>query len=451
MPRAKNILWGDGLFVRIQHFQQQTLLTENLAADVLQTVQRHPWGLRRLELDADVLRAGLIRANALEVTFRDGTRFVAAPERDPLPLSRNLGELPQAGTETKLYACLPNLDAYGGNAAGAGEAPSRPARYRKAQHMIADLYTDALEEELGTLELDVRLMVEEENRDGYDSVPIARLLKDATGKWRQDEAYLPPLVAVSGSKPLLEMIRRMLDIMLVKSGAMAKAHHERTGQVIGYGTADIASFWMLHTVNSRFALLNHLANAQPLHPEELYLALAGFCGELLTFSSAYSLTDLPPYRHEELSETFPGLDKLIRELLDTVISSRYVQIPLTSDKPSFHIGHLDSERLIENVDYYLSVQTQGDMPFSRLVEAASLFKAGAPDDVEKILHSATRGVSLNYTQRPPPSLPTRVGNHYYEFVPSGDVFQRMRQARSICIYVPESLSSLQLELFAVFR
>jgi len=73
---------------------------------------------------------------------------------------------------------------------------------------------------------------------------------------------------------------------------------------------------MLHTINFNFSQLNHLANTEPLHPEELYLVLAGFCGALLTFSHAYTLEDLPKYRHEQLSKTFTRLDEIIRELLD---------------------------------------------------------------------------------------------------------------------------------------
>jgi len=450
MLKAKRVLWGEGLFLRPQHFQQQALRGENVAAEVLQTVQRHPWGLRRLELDTDVLREGMVRANKLEVTFRDGTRF-DAPGSDPLPLSRTLGELPQVGTEVTLYACLPNLDSYGGNTAKPTEQPPRPARFRSAHQSITDLYTHALEQDLSTLELDVRLMVYEENRDGFDSVPIARLVKDATGKWRQDEAFLPPLAAVSGAPSLLNTLRGLLDSMLVKSSHMTGDHRERVKHVASYGTADITSFWLLHTINRNFALLSHLANSEPLHPEELYLTLAGFCGELLTFSTTYSLSDLPQYHHEQLSETFPKLDKLIRVLLDTVHPERHKIIPLTTPRPSFYIGHLDGENLINNVDYYLSIQ--GEVPYARVVEEVPLrFKVGAPDDVEKILNSAMRGVALTYvSSHTPMSLPVRVGNHYFSFEPHGDIFQNMLKARSICIYVPESLSDLKLELFAVFR
>ena len=449
MLKAKRVLWGEGMFLRPQHFQQQALFSGNAVAEVLQTVQRHAWGLRLFELDAAMLRNGTIHPQKLEVTFRDGTRF-ASPGHEPLPLSRNLNDLPQINVTTKLYACLPNLDPHGANTANVETPPSRPARYQSTHQPVGDLYTRALEADLSAMELNVRLMVEEERRDGYDSVPIARLVKDATGHWQQDMDWLPPLVTVSATTMLPRIIQRLLNILLVKSNALAAAHGERTKNVTGFGSADVASFWMLHTVNHNFAILKHLDEAEPVHPEELYLALATFCGELITFSNAYTLTGLPRYNHEELATTFQKLDEIIRELLDTVISSRYAIIPMTSPKPSFHIGHLESERLIENVDYYLSIQ--GELSITRIIEdVPSQFKIGAPDDVEKILNSAMRGVNLTHTSQTPSALPVRVGNHYFAFEPRGDIFQRMLQSRSVCIYVPESLASLQLELIAVFR
>jgi len=449
MLKAKRVLWGEGLFVRSQHFQQQALYSDCAVAVAQQSLQRHSWGLRRLGIDTDMLANGMVRVDALDVTFRDGTRF-EAPGHEPLPLSRDLNDVPLVGVEAILFACLPNLDPHGGNTATPGDHSSRAVRYRSARQNVADLFTRSLEADLTILELDVRLMFLMENRNGYDSVPIARLVKDATGQWRLDETWLPPLVAVSGASWLSRMLRRMLDILLVKSTALAGARREQTRNVAGYGTADIGSFWMLHSINRCFARLNHLSQAEPLHPEDLYLELAGFLGELLTFSHAYALSDVPAYQHEQLSKTFSRLETLIHELLDTVISSRYAIIPLTSDRPSFHIGRLESERLVENVDFYLSAQ--GELPVAQIIEDLPLqIKVGAPDDVEKILHSAMRGVNLTYTSQTPTALPVRVGNYYFSFEPRGNIFQNMLKARSVCLYVPEKFSSLKLELFAVFR
>lgn len=448
MLRAKRVLWGEGMFLRPQHFQQQAIFQEHQQAEIRNLLSRHAWGVQKFQLDQAALRGGHVRLDALELLFRDGVLF-QAPQAEPVPLSRDLNEIPQLGVSSTLYACLAQLQAYGGNSLSSDQSAARPTRYRNAHNGVADLFTQALEADLTTMALDVRLMVEEENRDGYDSIPLGQLKKDATGQWTISTEFSPPAITVSAIPELQQSLRRLLDILLVKSQALAGAHRERAKNIMEYGTTDIASFWLLHTVNRNFARLNHLVKCEPLHPEELYRSLAEFCGELQTFSSVYSLADIPPYRHEALHETLPVLDSQIRQLLDTVISARYAVIPLSSPRPSFHIGHLESDRFLDNVDFYLSIQSE--QPAATIIETVPLkFKIGAPDDVDKILNSAMRGVSVSYAAQTPSAIPIRVGNHYFAFEPRGDIYQRMLQSRSICIYVPQSLSDLKLELIAVF-
>ncbi|WP_047391524.1 type VI secretion system baseplate subunit TssK [Chitinibacter sp. ZOR0017] len=449
MIKAKRVLWGEGMFLRPQHFQQQHLFTEAALSTERQLFHRYAWGVRRFQIDQEALRGGQIRLDQLEVLFKDGTQC-AAPLHDPLPLGRNLQDIPQLGVSTTLYVCVAQLQAYGGNAINPDQQANRPARFRTNQSPISDLYTQALDADLSTLELDIRLMFEEENRDGYEQVALAKLQKNAAGQWEIASDFFPPSLTTSAVGELSNLLRRLLDILLVKSQSLAGAHRERAKNVMEYGTSDIASFWLLHTVNRNFARLNHLARCEPLHPEELYQALCEFCGELQTFSPLYTLADIPAYQHDDLFQVFNLLDLQIRELLETVISARYAIIPLHSPKPSFFIGRLESERLLENVDYYLSIQS--DMPATAIIENVPLkFKVGAPDDVEKILNSAMRGVSLSHASQTPSAVPVRVGNHYFAFEPRGDIFQRMQQSRSICIYVPQSLAELKLELIAVFR
>lgn len=449
MLKTRRVLWGEGMFLRPQHFQQQAWYGEAQLARSVNALQRHAWGVAAVELDHTALEGGQVRVDALDVRFRDGVHY-SAPAGDPLPASRNLNDIPQAPASTLLYACLPDLHAHGGNVADDARPAGKLARYARRHATIADLYTGALDTELTTLDLNVQLRTAEENRDGFESVPLARLSRDTTGRWRSDPAYLPPLLTVRAHAALPRLLRRLLDILAVKSSALSATHRERATKVVEYASSDIASFWLLHTVNRNHARLNHLWGADPLHPEELYLALAELFGELVTFSRIHALTDLPEYRHEDLAATLYPLDDRIRELLDTVISTRYLVIPLRTPKPSFHIGHLEDERLLEAADFYLSVQSE--LPAAEVIESVPYkLKIGAPDDVEKILNSAIRGANLAHAAQTPSSVPVRVGNHYFAIEPGGELFQRMLQSRSVCIYVPQTLAALQLELIAVFR
>ena len=454
MSSTNPILWGEGLFLRPQHFQQHALAFENALAQSQRLIRGNPWGLRQISIDADALRGGILRIDTLELVFRDGA-LVNAPANNPLPLTRNLNDIAQIGNQTVVHACLPALNPYGGNSAASENRGSkngdgtRPSRYLAANSSVRDLYTEALEAEVTTLQANVRLMVDEENRDGHLCVAIARIARNANGAWEADPSFIPPLVEIAANPHLAMLIRRLLDILQVKSRALAARHREKVKSVVEYGTSDIASFWLLHTVNRNFPLLNHFS-ANPTPPEELYALLAQMAGELLTFSSELTLTDIPLYAHENLTAVFARLDTLIRELLETVVSNRYAVIPLVNTKPSFFVGRLESERLVENVDYYLSVASE--LPTTKVLDMVPLkLKAGSPDDVEKILNSALPGVRLVHAAQTPSALPVRVGNHYFVLEPQGQIFDRMRGARSICIYVPQALLELKLELYAVFH
>jgi len=449
VTKVHRTLWGEGVFLRPQHFQQQDLYVEAQIKRCLDAVNSHPWGVRVFEPDRETLINGLVKLNRLEIAFQDGT-FFNAPHGDPLPLARNLNDIPNLGMEVFVNACLPLLNAYGGNCGEYGQPGNRPVRFISERVQAADLYTDALSAEVSVLRPNVRLMMDVENRDGNLSIPVARLYKNAAGSWAYDDEYVPPLLEVGGAPPVLALLKRLLDILLVKSQALTASHRERVKSIVEYGTSDIASFWLLHTVNRNFPLLNHVFQFPQAHPEELYKYLGQLAGELVTFSSTLTLSDIPSYKHDGLTETFQRFDALLRQLLETVISTKYSVIPLVSTRPSFFVGRLDSDRFAENVDFYLSVSS--DAPAHQIIEAVPLkLKAGSPDDVEKILNSAMAGVRLNHVTQTPAAVPVRVGNHYFALDPHGSIYERMIKSRSICFYVPKVFSNLKLELIAVFR
>jgi type VI secretion system protein ImpJ len=139
---------------------------------------------------------------------------------------------------------------------------------------------------------------------------------------------------------------------------------------------------------------------------------------------------------------------MIRELLDTVISSKYFAIALSEVKPSYHHGALDSGKIDDKTAFYLAVSAS--MPALELVEAVPLrFKVGAPDDVDKFVLSAMPGVRLQHAPQVPAAVPVRPDTCYFMLEGRGQMYERMLQAQSISIYVPSGMADLRLELVAV--
>ncbi|WP_347555802.1 type VI secretion system baseplate subunit TssK [Robbsia sp. KACC 23696] len=446
MSYSDKVLWGEGLFLRPQHFQKQDAYHEARLFEATQALQPYNWGVRTLRIDMDALGSNVLRLSQLSLIFPDGELY-AAPQADALPPSVALDTMAEGSDEVVFYLAIhPTRDA-GRNSADVDEQ-GFTARFVSETQMAADLYTDAVEADITVLKKAVRLIAQHEPRDQFLSVPLVRVRRTATSGWELDESFVPPSLAIEASPLLLNRLRRLIDALQAKVNALYGFHREPSKNIIEFRSGDIASFWLLHTANAAFATLAHLHQHPSLHPERLFQELLRVTGQLMTFSKNYTLADLPPYKHDEPGPGFARLDTMLRELLDTVISERYFIIPLEQVRPSFHLGRIDSGKIDEKTTFFLAVSA--DMPNVELVEAVpARFKLGAPDDVDKLVQSAMPGLRLSYTPQVPPAIPVRPGVCYFSLDTRGMLFERMLQAQSLTIYAPAGINNLRLELIAV--
>lgn len=449
MTSAHRILWGEGMFLRPQHFQQQSIHHEWLIRQFSSNHFSYPAGLKSIAIDEAALAIGSIRIERAVGVLPDGT-LINIPGNDPAPPIRSLQDIPNIGTESTLYLALPAINLIGSNSGEPGQMTARPVRYSVENIKSPDLFTAGLEADLSILQHQPVLLTENENRDGFFTLPIARIALSPSGTWSLSEQYVPPLLDIHANTAITAILRRLIDMLFVKSQMLSSRHRERAKNIAEYSTSDISSFWLLHTVNRSFPRLTHLLQSPLTHPEQLYLAMAELNSELLTFSSSASLKDIPAYDHNDLMQTFMALEQSIHTLLDTVISSRYVVIPLSSPRSSLYIGQIESDNLLENADFYLSVESL--RPAMTIIDTVPMkLKIGSPEDVEKILNSALPGVKLSHASQTPSAIPVRIGNIYFAMQPGTPIYDRMKASRSICVYVPHALQDIKIELIAVFR
>lgn len=443
---SNKVLWGEGLFLRPQHFQQQDQYHEQRLHESVTALHPYVWGVGHLQLDQDALANNTLRLLGLALIFPDGELY-QAPGGDELPEAIDLGKLPQSQQSLTFYAALPSFKHFGGNFAPAGQ-PNNASRYGQANLDTPDLYTQAAPAELTYLKKTLRLVAESEPRDSYVSFPLLRLRRLSTGGFETDPTFVPPSLSIRSAPLLFLQLRRLLDALQAKVNALYGHHREPSKSVIEFRSGDMSSFWLLHTASSAFASLSHYFHHPALHPERLYEQLLGLAGALMTFSKTHTLADLPPYQHADPGPAFAAVHGIIRELLDTVISSKYFAIALTETKPSYHHGLLDSGKIDDKTCFYLAVSA--DLPGLELVDVVPLrFKVGAPDDVEKFVLSAMPGVRLQHAPQVPAAVPVRPDAYYFAIEAKGQMYERMLQAQSISIYVPSGMRDLKLELVAV--
>src|SRR4051812_16657060 len=96
MNRSSKVLWGEGLFLRPQHFQRQDLYHESRLAELSRSVHPYLWGVRTLKFDTEALSAGILRITELSAILPDG-EFINAPGADELPDSITLASIENFG------------------------------------------------------------------------------------------------------------------------------------------------------------------------------------------------------------------------------------------------------------------------------------------------------------------------------------------------------------------
>ena len=447
MQQTSKILWGEGLFLRPQHFQQQDAFHEWRLAEVARNLHPYAWGARCIQVDVDALASGMLRFNKLQLVFPDGELF-AAPQEDELPAPVSLQQLPSGTSDIVFYAALAPLRASGSNFAPDAQKTDGSVRYTQHNINAIDTFTNADSAELAVLRKCVTIRASTEPRDNLISMPVCRLRRTATGGFELDSSYMTPSISISSSAPIQAVLRRLLDALQAKVNALYGFHREPSKHVIEFRSGDIASFWLLHTASSAFASLSHFHHQPGLHPERLFQRLLELAGSLMTFSKEYALTDLPPYQHANPTACFSQLETILQGLLDTVISTKYFSIALEELKPSFHHARMDSEKISPQTGLFISVKAT--MSPAELVNIVPVrFKAGAPDDVEKLVLSAMSGIRITHAPQVPSAIPVKPGCIYFSLDASGQLYDRMLKAQSMTIYVPSGIADLEMELFAL--
>jgi type VI secretion system protein ImpJ len=446
MSIPAKVLWGEGLFLRPQHFQQQDQYHEARLHQTARALHPYLWGVRYIEWEYDALKTDRLRLQALSLIFHDG-EIIDAPSSDLLPTAVDLSTLPTSVQEVTWYAALPSLAPGGGNASSAGQAQGS-ARYSQTSRETADLYTQAVGADVSFLKKVVRLVSDQEPLGAFDCVPVIRLRRTVTGGFEADPSFIPPGLSIASAPGLKALLDRLMDALQAKVQSLQGHMREPSRNVIEFRSGDVSSFWLLHTVSTSAAALMHYVRNPELHPERLFESLLALAGAMMTYSKQYSLVHLPSYRHDELAQCFSALDHIIRDLLDTVISTKYFAIALTEEKPSYHLGKLDSGKIDQRTTLYLAVSAS--LSALELVEIVPLrVKVGAPDDVEKCVLSAMPGVKITHAPQVPAAIPVQPDTYYFALEGKGMLYEQMLKAQSISIYVPSGIRDLRLSLIAV--
>ncbi len=448
MTPIQKVLWSEGLFLTPQHFQQWDRYHEDFLNFRIRAVSTFMWGAEELRFNVEALENNVFEVVRCRAILPDGTP-IDVPDLDAPPPTRDFLEFfPSTADRMDVFLALPVLRPGTANVSAMAGKPDFLSRYVPLQTSVAD--ENSGENTLGvTLAAkNLRLLFGEEPLENHSALKIAEVRRTPEGNMTLEEAYIPPSLCLSASRPLMDILRRLVEVLSTRSSTLSGQKRQKSSGVADFTTSDVANFWLLHTVNSYLPLMLHYHHLQRVHPEQLYMAMSRLAGELMTFVTEGNPAELPRYIHTDLSRTFGELDRRLRVLLETVIPTRCMPIPLEKTKESLYIGRILDERLPAGAEFFLAVHAR--MPEAQLLERVPRkSKITSVDTINYLLGQALPGVILRPVPVPPGPIPARAGFKYFRLEKMGTYWEQIAAARNICIYFPAEFPDLRLELYAV--
>jgi len=453
MKRQPRVVWTKGMFLSPQHFQVQDQHFEDLIQFRFGSSNYANYGVTNLQLDAEAVANGMVKITSARGLLPDGESF-DMPNSDELPPSRQFAQHWPTGTEVlDVYLSLPERRENARNVSLAVEQSSSAAmdtRYASEVRLVPDDSQGGDEKPVQVGKKTFRLLFGTEFRDGYSSIRIAKLERSATGVPMLRPAFVAPCLDLASSEYLMGLLRRQVEILLTKSASLSGPRRERGKAAASFSASETDKFWLLHTVNSYLPELKHIYKTRQGHPETAYVAMLRLAGALSTFSLEAGPGDLPDYDHENLGICFTLLDARVRDLMETVLPSKYRAIPLTLTDRSIWSGTVDDDNLFKNSQFYLAVSASmgvGDL----ITKVPQYIKMAASDDLDRLVRFAIGGLTLRHTQVVPSAIPVKLDNQYFQINQSGPLWDKLMLSRRIGVHAPGEIPDPKMEVVVVWE
>ncbi len=443
MRQLQPVIWSKGTFLSPQHLQSQERFVEDTVRFYLDSLVSRSWGFLRIQIDAKALTEGTLTIAVATGIFPDSLP-IDLPSSDPVPASRVLKECFRDGRESCIfYLAIPQYLQGGMNISLQRGRVS--TRYLAQTQMMRDENGGINEKPVQVARKNLQILCEGENLEGSVLLPCVRVVRAETGTYSLDPGYVPPMLDVHGNETLIGIARGLVEVLVTRSSQLAGSRRQKNQTLADFTASDVANFWLLYTINTHLPGLRHFLQSGGVQPQMLFDHLANLAGALTAFSTQIDPRDLPRYDHEALGPCFIELDRLLRVMLETVVPSNFVSIPLTLSRDTIYSASIDKDIWFENSRFYLAVSA--DMRDADLIDRIpKLTKVCSATHIETLVRQALPGIALTHVEQPPRAIPVKLRYQYFSIERSGAAWDAVQRARNFAVYAPSDLLNPQMEL-----
>ena len=426
------------MFLRPQHLQMFSRQIDSRVAAAAQKVQPFFWGVATIEVAEDELETFRFTVRRFQAALKDGTwldletNLQVEPRDFKQALNRTEGRLP-------VFLGVPRLVEGGANTLSremdVEEARQADLRYRVTTLEVSDENRGReRREEIEIRRLAGRIFFGDEDREGYDFLPVAVIQRSGKGKSTPVLAddFIPPVSDVAGWKGLADLGESVLHRVEARYRSLRSGVDERRMVLEMEGREGWQLVFKLQIVGSFLHVLRQLLRVPGTHPFQLYLELSRLAGELSIFEKegADSLA-VPLYDHDRLGPCFQELTTTINHLLDKILTGGFLRIPFLEEKENLLVARPQLDQLQSASEIYLCVESQ--LPVAEIEAKVKAAKFGAPADLPGLKLRRLRGVKLTLEKETPRGLPSDAKTHYFALEREGHYWQNVAQGGEVAI------------------
>jgi type VI secretion system protein ImpJ len=442
MSMQDKVIWSEGMFLQPQHFQQHDRYLENLITQRPGALESYQWGIIDLKIDQQLLALGKFAITFARGILPDGTAFdIPARDKAPAPI-----DIPVNTTDCKIFLATP-LKRAGVPETGYTES-EQLLRYHIETIEVSDNNADSdLNTPVQIGKLALRLLLENEDRQGYSCLSLARILEVRRDDHHitLDEQFLSPCMTVHAVAPLTSLLQEIQSLLRYRGEALVQRLTEAgTG-----GVAEITDFMLLQLINRLEPLFIHLTAHRSLHPVDLYRLLIQLAGELATFTRQQRRFLMPPnYLHDNLQDTFTPLIAELRRALSIVLEENAVLLKLEQQQSGTWVATLTDKSLLEKATFVLAVAINAPQEQVRQHFPAQT-KIAPVEEIRNLVNRGLPGIALNSLSVAPRQIPYHANFTYFALNNSHPLWRQLAQSAGIAFHVGGNFPGLRLELWAV--
>lgn len=435
------VIWSEGMFIRAQHFQQESRYGEAQARHLFRSLRGYGWGFSRLRLNHDLLSIGQFAIEQASGVFPDGTPFALSAADNTLPpLQLDVGVHDQT-----IYLTLPAQQPGALEAADAGA--EHLTRYIARDVDIVDSSAiDSSAAPIGVGRLRLRYALQDNDRGGWLSLGAARISEVRSDNTVVlDDNYIPPALDSRVSAVVSGLLTEVVGLL----GHRGQAIAERLTAGSEGTSGELHDTLMLQTINRWQPLFRHLSSAAGIHAETAYANLVCLASELATFTRTdHQPPAFPSYDHDDLQTSFGPVMTALRQSLTAVLDRGALTIPLTKQRYNIRVAETPDRTIFSNYTFILVARA--DIPTETLRNGLlGQTKVGPVEQIRELVNAALPGIRLQPLATAPRQIPYHTGKAYFELDRSSPVWQQIANSSALAIHVAGDFPGIELELWAV--